>query len=89
MYIGMSQTAISLTAYRHFQDWKDTKQRRITYKWSLHEHKYTLAILECEWKQALIIEQFWINLIVPRDNHRIDKCALPPAEKIDMSAVPF
>lgn len=71
IYIGNSRTNIYKTMIRHFQQWNDSEQDRITYKEKSKskEFYYDFTFLELsEHKTILRTEKSLIKKFLPRDN---------------------
>jgi excinuclease UvrABC nuclease subunit len=64
-YIGRSGSNLYKTIIRHFQDWKDNTQIRVTYPQSLN---YTIRVVLCTPIQSLILEKALILKHKPKDN---------------------
>ena len=65
VYIGRSGSNLYKTIIRHFQDWKDNTQVRVTYPQSLN---YTIRVVLCTPVQSLILEKALILKHKPKDN---------------------
>jgi excinuclease UvrABC nuclease subunit len=65
VYIGRSGSNLYKTIIRHFQDWKDNTQIRVTYPQSLN---YTIRVVLCTPVQSLILEKALILKHKPKDN---------------------
>ncbi len=68
VYVGMSRSNLEKALYRHFQHWKSWRQRRVSYKSTLTEHKYTVACITTEKEAAHPTEKAYILQFNPRDN---------------------
>lgn len=69
VYVGQSQNNLYRTILRHFQQWNDAQSPdRITYKNSLHRHRYTVRIIFASPTRALKLEEALIRKYRPRDN---------------------
>ena len=69
VYVGVSETNLYRTIYRHFQQWTDisrTKQTRFTYK----KEGYKVRVIFTTKSRALILEKYLILKINPKDNPR-------------------
>jgi len=65
VYIGMSQSNIYKALLRHFQEWNDRNQIRVTYP-QLPEYKDSIVYTTA--KQAPRLEKALIIRLQPRDN---------------------
>lgn len=68
VYIGMSQSNVYKTMYRHFQSWDDNRQIRVTYKDKMKRNDYTARVVYCTAAQAARLEAGLILKHRPRDN---------------------
>ena len=68
VYIGMSRSNLQEAMYRHFQQWKSWRQRRVTYKHTLDVHKYEVACITTGKDMAHPLEKAYILKFNPRDN---------------------
>lgn len=68
VYIGMSRVNVQKALYRHFQHWKSWRQRRVSYKNTLLNHKYEVACITMEYFMAHETEKAYILMYNPRDN---------------------
>ena len=64
VYIGMSQTDVYKTMYRHFQKWNDKRQIRVHYG----RKDCTVRVIYCNKAQALKLEKALIVKYKPVDN---------------------
>ena len=64
-YVGMSQTDVYKSLYRHFQDWNDKTQERVVYKY-LKDVK--CRVIYCTASQAVRLEKALIVRLKPTDN---------------------
>ena len=66
LYIGMSQTDLYKTMYRHFQSWQDKKQVRVTY--SKNDRSIFVRVIYCTPVRAERLEKALILKYNPKDN---------------------
>ena len=64
VYIGHSGYDIYKTCLRHFQQWNDKTQVRVTYP----RHGYRVRMVFCTPKQAARLEKYLILKLRPKDN---------------------
>lgn len=65
LYVGNSGSQLYKTLYRHFQDWRKSRQYRAEYR---DPNKYEVMIfLTKSCLNASNLEQFYINKLGPRD----------------------
>jgi excinuclease UvrABC nuclease subunit len=65
VYVGSSSSNVYKTLTRHFQQWNDRTQIRITYP---QTPNYKVRIIYCTPKQAAALEFAAIKKMKPRDN---------------------
>lgn len=68
VYVGYSGSNLYKTITRHFQDWNDRSQDRITYDVSKYRKKYTIRIVFASPTKAKQLEKDLILKYQPRDN---------------------
>ncbi len=68
VYVGKSHSNIYKTAMRHFQQWNDPFQDRITYAEKINSNRYTIRIIEANKSRIDLIESGLIEKYNPRDN---------------------
>lgn len=68
VYIGLSQTNLYCTLYRHFEAWNHSGQEVVTYQSRLKRYAYTVRVVLCIPAQALRLERALIKKYKPRDN---------------------
>ena len=68
VYVGMSQTNLYRTMYRHFEQWSHNGQGVITYVSKLKKNDYTVRVVLCSKVQAGRLEKALIKKHRPRDN---------------------
>jgi len=68
VYIGMSQTNLYRTLYRHFEAWNHSDQEVTTYQNRMKIQAYTVRVVLCTPAQALRLERALIKKHKPRDN---------------------
>ena len=64
-YVGMSQSNLYKTMYRHFQNWEDKKQERVVYKYL---SGIKCRVIYCTAAQAAKLERALILKYKPTDN---------------------
>ena len=64
-YVGMSQTDVYKSLYRHFQDWNDKTQERVVYTYL---KGIKCRVIYCTAAQALRLERALILTMKPTDN---------------------
>ena len=78
-YVGMSQSNVYKTMYRHFQSWEDSRQVRVTYK-NLKE--ISCRVIYCSPTNAAKIERALIVKYRPKDNpDKLQNYILTPGEE--------
>ncbi len=72
VYIGQSKSCVYKACYRHFQKWVEVNggQRRVSYKETIDQKKYQIAILLVEPSLVDQIEASLIKGFTPRDNYQ-------------------
>ena len=68
VYIGFSGYNVYKTMYRHFQNWNDSSQIRISYKAKRKNHPYTVRVVLAPAKKAERLEKMLIIKHKPKDN---------------------
>jgi excinuclease UvrABC nuclease subunit len=68
VYVGMSQTNLYRTMYRHFETWNHSGQGVITYAGKMKKNDYTVRVILCTKAQAARLEKALIKKHRPRDN---------------------
>lgn len=81
VYIGHSTTNLYRTITRHFQNWDDPTQRRVTYAGKIGSNTYHVAVIFTTPKQAESLERSLIIKHRPRDND--EKYAAYTADNYD------
>ena len=66
VYVGYSATNLYKTMYRHFQNWNDTSQQRVTYK---QLSDVFIRVVFCGGQKAALLEEALILKYKPRDNN--------------------
>lgn len=96
VYIGASGVDVYKTIYRHFQSWKDDKQKRVTYEEKLRWNKdrYKVRVIYCSVIRAGNLEIALISKYKPRDNSADDYIFFTPEmrktiKKADETDAPF
>jgi excinuclease UvrABC nuclease subunit len=78
-YVGFSATNVYRTMYRHFQEWTDSKQTRITYK---NLKGILVRVIYCSPTNAAKIERALIVKYRPQDNpDKLNNYILTPGEQ--------
>jgi excinuclease UvrABC nuclease subunit len=78
-YVGFSATNVYKTMYRHFQEWNDNRQVRVTYK-VLKE--ILVRVIYCSPTNAAKIERALIVKYKPQDNpDKLTNYILTPGEQ--------
>ena len=78
-YVGMSQSNVYRTMYRHFQSWEDSKQVRVTYK---QLKGILVRVIYCSPTNAAKIERALIVKYRPQDNpDKLQNYILTPGEQ--------
>lgn len=78
-YVGFSATNVYRTMYRHFQEWNDNRQARVTYK-QLNE--ILVRVIYCSPTNAAKIERALIVKYRPQDNpDKLTNYILTPGEQ--------
>jgi len=54
--------------YRHFQKWRHSKQKVVSYADQLKRYKFSVRIIYCTVKQSLMLEKALILKHKPKDN---------------------
>lgn len=69
VYVGMSQSNVYKTLYRHFQSWSDPTQKRVTYQSQLtNRNKFLVRVIYTTPAQALRLEKYLIIKLKPKHN---------------------
>lgn len=68
VYVGMSKTDVYRTMYRHFQQWNDNTQIRVTYDLKRLRSNFTCRVIICTPAQAERLEKMLILKYKPKDN---------------------
>ena len=69
VYVGMSATQLEKTILRHFQQWVDPKQVRVSYaNIKGAKQTYSVRIILCSTTRALALESALILKYKPKDN---------------------
>ena len=64
-YIGMSKSCAYKAMYRHFEQWNDYKQYRVTYT---NKTDFEVRLILVEPQKAIYLERRLIKYFNPRDN---------------------
>jgi excinuclease UvrABC nuclease subunit len=79
VYVGMSQSDVYKTMYRHFQSWEDPFQIRVTYTKRMN---CACRVVLCTAAQALNLEKALILKYRPKDNpNKYNNRPVKPTEK--------